>query len=158
MPKLQEIERKFLVREDFKKYAVDQVDIVQGFLSRVPERTIRVRISGDKAFLTIKGIGNENGTTRFEWEQEISISDAQALLALCKKHLIEKTRYFIPTGENLTFEVDVFKGVNEGLIVAEIELPDENTLFEKPVWLGKEITGDNRYYNSMLSEKPFGEW
>lgn len=158
MPKHQEIERKFLVHGDFKKNAVDQIDIIQGFLSRVPERTIRIRISGNRASLTIKGIGNDKGTTRFEWEKEISITEAKILLPLCEKHFIEKTRYIIPIEKDLFFEVDVFKGTNKGLVIAEIELPDENKTFEKPEWIGKEITGDYRYYNSSLSEKPFREW
>lgn len=154
----QEIERKFLVKGAYKKFATKKYAIVQGFLSTKPKRTIRVRINGEKAFLTIKGLGNKSGTTRFEWEKEISISEATALLKISKPKRIEKTRYIIPTNNNLFFEVDEFFGDNEGLTIAEIELPSEDTQFKKPEWLGKEVTGDVRYFNSMLLKKPFGKW
>ncbi len=154
----QEIERKFLVKGDFINFATNKYRITQGFLSSVPERTVRVRVQDDKAFLTIKGLGNKEGTTRFEWEKEISVSEAKELLEICEEGVIDKTRYVIPTKPNLFFEVDLFFGTNEGLIVAEIELPTANTFFEKPNWLGKEVTGDVRYYNSMLSKEPFNTW
>ena len=127
-----EIERKFLVtNRDFISESSENFRIVQGYLNSNPERTVRVRIKGDKGFLTIKGKGNDSGMSRFEWEKEIAISEAEALLSLCEKGAIDKIRYEIPIG-NHTYEVDVFFGENEGLIVAEIELQSENESFEKP--------------------------
>ena len=153
-----EIERKFLVTSsDFISESTTQFRIVQGYLNSNPERTVRVRIKGNKGFLTIKGKGNENGTTRFEWEKEISLSEAEALLQLCESGIIDKIRYEIPLGKH-TFEVDVFSGENQGLIIAEVELTSENEFFEQPNWLGKEVTGDKKYYNSHLSEHPFCSW
>jgi adenylate cyclase len=153
-----EIERKFLVTsEAFKQEAFKQTRIVQGFLNTHPERTVRVRIKGDQGFLTVKGISNKAGTIRTEWESAISVADAEALLLLCEPGAIEKTRYEIKAG-NHTFEVDVFSGENKGLIVAEVELKSEDEVFEKPSWLGKEVTGDLRYYNSQLSLNPFKNW
>ena len=148
---MQEIERKFLVRDEFKHLAKKSTRIVQGYLSSVPERVVRVRIYGDQAFLTIKGIGNASGTTRFEWEKEISVADAQSLLNLCETGVIEKTRYLIDANPYV-YEVDEFLGENEGLVIAEIELPSEDAVFPKPDWLGEEVTGDMRYYNSMLAK------
>lgn len=153
-----EIERKFLVTStDFISESTTQFRIVQGYLNSNPERTVRVRIKGDKGFLTIKGKGNESGISRFEWEKEIDILEAEALLLLCEKGTIDKIRYEVPVG-NHTYEVDVFAGENEGLIVAEIELQSENESFEKPNWLGKEVTSDERYYNAYLSNNPFKSW
>ena len=149
-----EIERKFLVKGDFKSEAYDAVHIMQGFLSSVPERTVRVRVKGDKGYITIKGIGSASGISRYEWEKEIPLEDAQELLLLCEPGMIDKTRYLVKAGE-YTFEVDEFHGDNEGLVVAEIELPDEEAPFEHPAWLGKEVTGDLRYYNVMLAKYPF---
>ncbi len=155
---MEEIERKFLVEStDFIKESTVNNRIVQGYLNSNPERTVRVRIKGNKGFLTIKGKGNENGTTRFEWEKEISLSEAEALLQLCESGIIDKIRYEIPLGKH-TFEVDVFSGENQGLIIAEVELTFENEFFEQPNWLGKEVTGDKKYYNSHLSEHPFCSW
>jgi adenylate cyclase len=119
----QEIERKFLVKGDFKSAVTKSTRIVQGYLSSVPERTVRVRIKGEKGFLTIKGIGNASGASRFEWEQEISVDDAKSLLTLCEPGIIDKTRYIVPEESGLKFEVDEFYGDNDGLTVAEIELP-----------------------------------
>jgi adenylate cyclase len=153
-----EIERKFLVTSDnYKKEAFSQKRIAQGYLSSVPERTVRVRIKGDKGFLTIKGASNETGMSRFEWEKEIPADEAKKLLLLCEKGIIDKTRYEIKI-DNHVFEVDEFYGDNEGLIIAEIELSSENELFEKPAWLGKEVTNDNRYYNASLSSNPYKNW
>ena len=153
-----EIERKFLVlNNDFKKEASVQKRIVQGYLNSDPERTVRIRIKGEQGFITIKGKGNESGTTRMEWEREIPATDAEQLLALCEKGAIDKIRYEIKAGSHL-YEVDEFFGENAGLIIAEIELNDENESFEKPLWLGKEVTGDERYYNAFLSQKPFKSW
>lgn len=154
----QEIERKFLVKGDFKKHAIKKYKIEQGFLSTVPERTVRVRIKDDKGFITIKGIGNKSGTTRFEWEKEISFKDAKNLLELCEPTVIKKRRYIIPTNNNLFFEVDEFFGKNKGLLLAEIELPSEDFKFEKPGWLGAEVTGQKKYYNSSISKNPFCNW
>ncbi|MEO9890893.1 CYTH domain-containing protein [Aurantibacter sp.] len=153
-----EIERKFLVKStDFKNEATSQENISQGFLNTHPERTVRVRIKGDMGFLTVKGISNTSGTSRYEWEKEISVSEAQELMLLCEKGVLEKTRYLINSGAHI-FEVDQFYGENEGLIVAEIELLNENEDFEKPDWLGEEVTGDIKYYNSQLSKNPFSKW
>lgn len=153
-----EIERKFLVKSDaFKASAKKETRITQGYLSSVPERTVRVRIKGDKGFMTIKGIGNESGASRYEWEREISVEDTQALLKICEPGVIDKTRYLVAQGEH-TFEVDEFYGENEGLTVAEVELASEDEAFEKPEWLGEEVTGDVKYYNSMLMKTPYTKW
>lgn len=155
---MQEIERKFLVKnESFKSLATAKKKIAQGYLNTNPERTVRVRIADEKAFLTIKGKGNETGMTRFEWEKEIPLEEAKSLLELCEKGVIEKTRFEIPSGKHL-FEVDEFYGENVGLIIAEIELSDENEAFEKPDWLGKEVTNDERFYNAYLSKNSFKNW
>lgn len=153
-----EIERKFLVRSTaFKALAAAKNTIAQGYLNSDPERTVRIRIMGESGFLTIKGKGNESGTTRLEWETELPLAEARPLLALCEKGMIEKIRYEVKVGSHL-FEVDEFLGENEGLLIAEIELRDENESFEKPGWLGEEVTGDERYYNAFLSKNPFKNW
>ncbi|MBS5796675.1 MAG: CYTH domain-containing protein [Dysgonomonas mossii] len=152
-----EIERKFLVKGNYKKYAYAHEEIVQGYLSSVKERTVRVRIKGEKAYITIKGISNESGITRFEWEKEISINDARELLKLCEPGIIDKIRYYIKSDKH-TFEVDEFNGENQGLVMAEIELSSENEQFENPDWLGEEVTGDLRYYNSSLTKLPYSKW
>lgn len=155
---LQEIERKFLVRsEDYKRDSFQTEKIVQGFLSRHPERTVRVRIKGEQGFLTIKGKSPDGGVSRFEWEKEISLEEAGALFRLCEPGKIEKVRHLVKQGSHM-FEVDEFHGENEGLTVAEIELSDVNEEFGKPKWLGEEVTGDNRYYNSQLSRFPYSGW
>jgi len=153
-----EIERKFLVKGDYKKYVSKETKIVQGFLSTVPERTVRVRIKGDKGFLTIKGIGNESGVSRYEFEKEISVSDAKDLMKICEPGVIDKTRFIVLVENDLFFEVDEFYGKNEGLTVAELEVPSEDTVFEKPEWLGEEVTGDVRFFNSMLMKNPYKSW
>jgi len=153
-----EIERKFLTTsDDFKALAFKQNRIIQGYLSRIPERTVRIRIRDEKGFLTIKGKTNTSGLSRFEWEKEIPVDEAKTLLHLCEKGVIDKIRYEVKVGHHI-FEVDEFYGENKGLIVAEIELQSENETFEKPIWLGKEVTHENKYYNSYLSKKPFLEW
>ena len=153
-----EIERKFLVKNtNFKQQYTKKYKIKQGFLSTDKKRTVRIRIKGDKGFLTIKGISNDTGTTRLEWEKEIPLTEAKQLLKICKKPIISKTRYLVPF-ENHLFEVDVFKKKNKGLIVAEIELQSETESFKKPEWLGEEVTGDVRYYNAVLQKKPFTTW
>ena len=153
-----EIERKFLVlSEDFKTEAFKQTRIVQGFLNTHKERTVRIRIKGKEAFITVKGISNKEGTTRLEWENEIPVKEAETLLNICEPNLIEKTRFEVKFGNHI-FEVDEFYGENEGLVIAEVELSSENETFEKPSWLGKEVTGDVRYYNSLLSKTPYLNW
>lgn len=153
-----EIERKFLVKsEAFKEQSNKQTRIIQAYLNSHPERSVRVRVKGEKGVLTIKGKGSASGASRFEWEKEISLADAEALLPLCEKGSIHKTRYEIPVGKHL-FEVDEFYDDNKGLIIAEVELQSENEIFEKPDWLGAEVTGDNKYYNSQLVSKPFKMW
>lgn len=153
-----EIERKFLVNSDaFKNDALRKNHIAQGYLNSTPERTVRVRIKGDTGYLTIKGKSNETGLSRFEWEKEIPLEEAKALLLLCEKGIIEKNRYEVLVGKHL-FEVDEFFGENEGLLLAEVELQSESEFFEKPHWLGDEVTQDQRYYNSYLSQHPFTSW
>lgn len=153
----QEIERKFLVKGDFKPEAFKATRIIQGYLSSVPERTVRVRVKGEKGYITIKGIGNQSGASRFEWEKEIPVEEVKELLNLCEPGIIDKTRYLVKSGE-YTYEVDEFYGENEGLVIAEIELPDEHAAFERPEWVGEEVTGDSRYYNSMLMKNPYKNW
>lgn len=153
----QEIERKFLVRGEFKHLAHKETRITQGYLSSVPERTVRVRTKGDKGFITIKGMGNASGASRFEWEKEIPAEEVRDLLKICEPGVIDKTRYQVKAGPH-TYEVDEFYGENQGLIVAEVELGTENETFEKPEWLGEEVTGEVKYYNSMLMKHPFTKW
>ncbi|MBC5837393.1 CYTH domain-containing protein [Flavobacterium muglaense] len=153
-----EIERKFLVtNDDFKQQAFRQNRIKQGYLSAVPERTVRVRIKGDRGFMTVKGVSSATGMSRFEWEKEISLEDANQLLLLCERGVIDKTRFEVKKGNHI-YEIDEFYGENEGLVMAEIELNSENEPFEKPEWLGDEVTTDPRYYNSYLSTNPYKSW
>lgn len=150
-----EIERKFLVTSmDFKAQAINSFVIRQGYISRTPERTVRVRISGASAYLTIKGKSSDGGLSRYEWEKEIPVAEAQELMKICEPGIIDKTRYEIPvcSSSDLKFEVDEFHGQHEGLIIAEIELEQEDQEFTKPAWLGKEVTGDSNYYNAKLSQ------
>ena len=154
-----EIEKKFLVKGDFKKDAFKATRITQGYLSSVPERTVRVRVKGDKGFITIKGIGNASGAARFEWEKEIPVEEVKALLDICEPGVIDKTRYLVKNADGgHTWEVDEFYGENEGLTLAEIELTGEDEEFDKPSWLGEEVTGDAKYYNSMLMKNPYKNW
>ena len=153
-----EIERKFLVTSDgFKTEAFAKHEIAQGYLNSTPERTVRIRIKGNSGFITVKGKGNASGMSRFEWEKEIALSEAKSLLELCESGVIMKTRYEIKFG-NHVFEVDEFYGENEGLVIAEIELQSETDSFEKPSWLGAEVTNDQRYYNAYLSKNTFKNW
>lgn len=153
-----EIERKFLVTSThYKQVAYKKSYIKQGFLNSKKERVVRVRIKDDTGFLTIKGASNKSGTTRYEWEKEIELKEAQDLFNLCEEGIIEKYRYLVKEN-NHTFEVDEFIGENIGLVVAEIELEDENENFTTPNWLGKEVTGIVKYYNSNLSKLPFSKW
>lgn len=152
-----EIERKFLVDGDYKSSSMKSVCIVQGYLCSDPERTVRIRILDDKGFITVKSKGDDSGMRRFEWEKEIPVDDARNLLALCEPGVIDKTRHYVGVGEHV-YEVDEFHGDNDGLVVAELELSSEDECFRKPEWLGKEVTGDARYYNSMLMQIPYKMW
>ncbi|WP_424492662.1 CYTH domain-containing protein [Salinimicrobium sp. GXAS 041] len=154
---MQEIERKFLLlSEDFKKEAFRKTKIAQGYLNSHVERTVRVRTRNEKAFLTIKGKSGESGMSRFEWEKEIPLNEAEALLKLCEPGIIEKVRYEVRAGKHI-FEVDEFFGLNEGLLLAEVELASEDEEFVKPAWLGKEVTGEREYYNSYLCKNPYNK-
>lgn len=153
-----EIERKFLVKNtEFKKDSFQKKYLKQGYLNTNKERTVRIRVANQKAFITIKGKSNKSGTTRFEWEKEIAITDAEQLLLLCEDSIVEKYRYFIKNDAYI-FEVDEFLGENNGLILAEIELDTEHANFNKPDWLDKEVTGEIKYYNSYISKNPFKTW
>ncbi|MDA9946191.1 CYTH domain-containing protein [Schleiferiaceae bacterium] len=151
-----EIERKFLVAHQAWRESVNIIHVYrQGYLSYDSERTVRVRATEVTGYLTIKGI--TEGLTRDEFEYEIPLADALALLQLCERPAIEKKRYIVPNGAHV-WEVDVFEGVNEGLVVAEIELGSEDEAFDKPNWLGNEVSGDRKYSNSALSLHPFKDW
>jgi len=151
-----EIERKFLVASDSWRDAANAGTLFsQGYLSTDPDRSVRVRVAGAAAYLTVKG--RSEGAGRSEFEYEIPVADARELLALCARPPLEKTRYRVPFGGK-TWEVDVFHGVNDGLVVAEIELEDEAEDFAQPNWAGDEVTGEARYYNLRLSEHPYRDW
>ena len=153
-----EIERKFLVTSNaYKEQAHQKFRIIQGFLNRDPERTVRVRLKDNKGMLTVKGLSSRDGLSRFEWEKDISKKDAKALLEFCEKGIIDKIRYEVKV-KNHIFEVDEFYGDNEGLVIAEVELQTEEEAFTKPNWLGEEVTGNIKYYNSQLSKQPFNTW
>jgi len=153
-----EIERKFLVKDSsFKAASFAQKTIHQGYLNSDKNRTVRVRITDNKAYMTVKGKSNTSGTTRFEWEKEIEFAEAKALLQLCEPSIIQKTRFYVKSNHHV-FEIDEFFGDNSGLIVAEVELENESDSFEKPLWLGNEVTGDEKYYNSKLSKVPYKDW
>lgn len=155
---MQEIERKFLVKSDaFKEEAFDSQRISQGYLNSESERTVRVRTKGEKAFITVKGKSDEKGLSRFEWEKEIPVEDAKALLKLCEPGQIEKTRYLVKCGEH-TFEVDEFYGDNQGLVVAEVELGSEEEDFQAPDWLGEDVSSQSKYSNSSLTKNPYTKW
>ena len=152
-----EIERKFLVKGDYKSASFKNFRIKQGYLALSGVSVVRVRIKGEKAFVTIKSALEENTIKRNEWEYEIPVRDAEEMMLLCEDGIVSKTRHLINAGKHV-FEVDEFDGDNEGLVIAEVELEDENEPFEKPNWLGAEVTGNVRYYNSYLSMHPYGEW
>lgn len=158
MSNMQEIERKFLISSlDFKDDAFKNYKIKQGFLNTDPQRTVRVRVLVDRGYLTVKGPGREGGISRFEWEKEISLEEANALYELCGPGRIEKTRHLVRSGNHIV-EVDEFDGDNKGLLIAEIELSTEQEIYVKPHWLGAEVTGQTRYYNSQLSRHPYKDW
>ncbi len=153
-----EIERKFLLTSDkYKTEAFKSSVIKQGYLNSHPERTTRIRIQDEHAFITIKGKSSESGLSRYEWEKEIPYEEALELIKLCEPGVIEKTRYLVRSGNHI-FEIDEFFGDNAGLVMAEVELGAENEEFLKPEWLGAEVTGDKRYYNSQLCKSPFSSW
>lgn len=156
----QEIEKKFLVKsEDYRKEAFKSLRITQGYLSSVPERVVRIRIRDDRGFITIKGLSNASGASRFEWEKEISAGEALELLRIAEPGIIDKTRYLVSNTDGLhVWEVDEFHGLNEGLTVAEIELNEEDEPFDRPGWLGDEVTGCPKYFNSELMKEPFTNW
>lgn len=150
-----EIERKFLLKSDAWRDRAQGVTYRQGYLSTVPERTVRVRIAGDEAFLTVKGRNVKN--TRLEFEYAIPMADAEAMLKLCDGPLVEKTRYDI-SHAGKTWQVDEYFGENQGLILAEVELSSESEQPDIPDWIGEEVSGDARYYNSNLAKNPFSSW
>jgi CYTH domain-containing protein len=152
-----EIERKFLITAPYKSFASKHTYYRQGYISTDPGCSIRIRIAGDNGYITIKGPGNDTGISHFEWEKEIPVKEAEELFQFCHAGIIEKIRYLIPY-ENHLFEVDEFLGANQGLTVAEIELKSEDEVFSEPPWLGKEVTGIRRYYNSNLSKNPYSTW
>ena len=153
-----EIERKFLVANDsYKSLATSSARIKQGYICSERGRTVRVRLRDSKAFLTIKGPSLDGGLSRYEFEKEITPDEAEHLFLLCERGIIDKRRYLVPSGPNM-FEVDEFYGDNAGLVVAEVELSSVDETFEKPSFIGKEVTGDRRYYNSQLSQRPYVMW
>jgi CYTH domain-containing protein len=152
-----ETERKFTVIGNFEKDVRSSKRITQGYLCADPGRTVRVRIAGDDAFLTIKGPSDEKLWSRYEFEQQIPLADGEELMKLCISGIIDKVRHYVPVGKHV-WEVDVFHGDNEGLIIAEIELESEHETIEIPGWAGVEVTTDRRYYNSMLSITPYSQW
>ena len=153
-----EIERKFLVKdESYKQLAYSSSRIAQGYICSMRGRTVRVRIRNEKGYLTIKGPADIKGLGRYEWEKEIPLEEAQELMKLCEPGMIDKTRYLVRSGKHV-FEVDEFYGENEGLVVAEVELESEDEMYEKPDFVGEEVTGDVRYYNSFLMRTPYSQW
>ncbi|MBR8707783.1 Inorganic triphosphatase [Bacteroides pyogenes] len=153
----QEIERKFLVSGEFKSQAFAHDRITQGYICASSARTVRVRIREGKGYLTIKGASNASGASRYEWEKELPLSEAVELMKLCEAGMIDKTRYLVRSGPHV-FEIDEFHGDNEGLILAEVELGSEEEAFVKPAFIGEEVTGDIRYYNSQLMKNPYRSW
>lgn len=152
-----EIERKFLVTGDFSRDCYRAERIVQGYICSQPGRTVRIRIRGEEGFLTIKGPSSDNGLSRYEFERPLPLADAEELFKLCEPGAIEKVRHLVRVGRHV-WEVDVFEGENRGLVLAEVELASAGEPFEKPVWAGEEVTGDRRYYNSMLTKHPYTRW
>ena len=153
----QEIERKFLLTGDWQSAAVSASRITQGYICSDRGRTVRVRIRDNHGYLTIKGPSADNGLSRYEWEKEIPADEARELMELCVGGVIDKTRYIVPYGGH-TFEVDEFQGDNRGLVVAEVELSATGEAFERPPFLGREVTGQVRYYNSQLMQRPYSTW
>lgn len=152
-----EIERKFLVTGEYKSQAFAHSRIVQGYICSARGRTVRVRLRDGRGYLTIKGASDAAGMSRYEWEKEISREEAEELMKLCEEGVIDKTRYLVRSGSHV-FEVDEFYGDNEGLVMAEVELASEDESFDRPAFIGREVTGDVRYYNSQLMKHPYREW
>jgi adenylate cyclase len=146
-----ETERKFLIKGEFRHLAVREIKIIQCYLTIDPDKTIRLRIADDNAYLTVKSRPLKNSITRNEWEVKIPVRDAEEMMHICLPGRIIKTRYLVPSGKH-TFEIDVFHDKNEGLIVAEIELTKDDEHFDKPDWLGEEVTGLPQYYNANLKK------
>ncbi len=154
-----EIERKFLVVGEFKSRSFSSTHILQGYISSGGGRTVRVRICNNKGYLTIKGPSNVKGISRYEFETEIPLQDAQDLMLICEPGIIDKNRYLVQSTDGRhTWEIDEFYGDNEGLLLAEIELSSEDETFIKPDFVGQEVTGDRRFYNSHLRKKPYRIW
>ncbi len=153
----QEIERKFLVDGEYKSKAYASSRIVQGYICSACGRTVRIRIRDDKGYLTIKGPADASGISRYEWEKEIPLDEARDLMKICEPGAIDKTRYLVRSGRHV-FEVDEFYGENEGLVIAEVELSSPDEPFEKPDFIGQEVTGDARYYNAQLMRHPYKDW
>lgn len=152
-----ETERKFLVKGEFKAHAIDRTRIVQGYIFSDKGKSVRVRIRGDKGYLTIKGAASDSGLSRYEFEREVPLEDAEQMFRLCEPGSIDKERYIVPY-EGHTWEVDVFHGANEGLILAEVELKDEQETVICPDWVGEEVTGQQHYYNAMLMKNPYSSF
>lgn len=153
----QEIERKFLVDGEYKSKAYASSRIVQGYICSARGRTVRIRIRDDKGYLTIKGPADASGISRYEWEKEIPLDETRDLMKICEPGAIDKTRYLVRSGRHV-FEVDEFYGENEGLVIAEVELSSPDEPFEKPDFIGQEVTGDARYYNAQLMRHPYKDW
>lgn len=153
-----EIERKFLVKSNcYREAASSKSRIRQGYICRESGRTVRIRIRDGRGFLTIKG-PSPNGISRYEFEKEISLDEAEHLFELCQPGVIDKTRYLVPMADGHVFEVDEFYGENDGLVIAEVELSSEDEPFELPPFIEREVTGDRRYYNSHLTTNPYTTW
>lgn len=153
-----ESERKYLVHNDtFKNEATASFEIAQGYISTDPDRTVRIRLKGNDAFITIKGKSSDDGLSRYEWEKFISKEEFDELIQLCLPGTIQKTRYLMPWGK-YTIEVDEFKDLNSGLVIAEIELDMDDIIGDLPTWIGQEVTGDAKYYNSQLMIRPYSQW
>lgn len=154
----QEIERKFLVKDNsYREKAFSSSHIKQGYICSARGRTVRIRIRDGKGYLTIKGASDSSGISRYEWEREIPLQEAEELMLLCEPGMIDKTRFLVRVGQHV-FEVDEFYGENQGLVVAEVELGSENEDFERPDFLGEEVTGQVKYYNSFLMKNPYTHW
>lgn len=155
----QEIERKFLVKDSsYKSMAYNHTHIAQGYISSGNGRTVRIRIRDDRAYLTIKGPSLDGGLSRYEFETEVSVADAQDLMRICQPGIVQKVRWLVRAADGHVFEVDEFEGDNQGLVMAEVELGSADEPYEKPDFIGHEVTGDHRYYNSHLRSYPYKMW
>ena len=155
----QEIERKFLVKDSsYKSMAYNHTHIAQGYISSGNGRTVRIRIRDDRAYLTIKGPSLDGGLSRYEFETEVSVADAQDLMRICQPGIVQKVRWLVRAADGHVVEVDEFEGDNQGLVMAEVELGSADEPYEKPDFIGQEVTGDHRYYNSHLRSYPYKMW